>query len=120
MALYFLPLIVIPTGTILFYMRRKTGWLLITIYLTYSAISLIVAFILAINYNFMYPSGTTAIFSQIPPLTIVLGFLFLSGLIWAISREKIRTVYSISKQTMILTVAITTVIVGLGIAITFI
>ena len=101
-------------------MKRKIGWLFLTIFLTYSSISALGMFILTIKYNFMYPSGPTAIFPQISPLIIVLGFLFLSGIIWVISREKIRTIYSISKRTMILTVAITALIVGLGITTTFI
>ena len=120
MVLYFLPLIVIPTATILFYMRKKIGWLLLTIFLAYSAVSAIGLFILTIN---MKPSGIGALdnlFPQILPLTYILGFVFFTGIIWVISREKIRTIYSISKWTMILTVAITALIVGLGITTTFI
>ena len=71
----------------------------------------------------MKPSGIGALdnlFPQILPLTYILGFVFFAGIIWVISREKIRTIYSISKWTMILTVAITALIVGLGITTTFI
>jgi hypothetical protein len=120
MALYFLPLIVIPTATILFYLRKKTGWLLLAIFLTYSAISAIGMSILTMN---MVPSGIEILdnlFPQILPLTYILGFVFYVGVIWTISRENMRTIYSISKQTMILTVTITALIVGLGITITLI
>ena len=107
MVLYFLPLIIIPTATVLFYMRKKTGWLLLTIFLVYSAVSAIGSFILAIKWK---PSGTTLdnLFPQIQPITYLLSFLFMSGIIWVISREKMRNIYSISKPTMVLTISIVT------------
>lgn len=120
MVLYFLPLIIIPTATILFYMRKKTGWLILTIFLAYSAVSAIGQFFLTIK---MKPSGISAlddIFPQVSPITYILSFLFFGGIIWAISREKIRTIYSISKRTMILTISIVTLIVAFGVIISFV
>jgi len=111
---YFLSFIIIPTATILFYMRKKIGWLLLTIYLVYSAVSTIGLFILTMKVN-MYPEGPTAIFPQISPTIHILSFLFLSGIIWVISREKIRTIYSIGKRTMVLTISIATLVVVLEI-----
>lgn len=114
MVLYFLPLVIVPTATILFYKRNKFGWLLLTMFLTYSAVSAIGLFILTMN---MEPLGIPAldsIFPQTSPSTHILTFLFFAGTIWAISRENIRTVYTITMQTMILTISITAVIVGLG------
>jgi len=72
-----------------------------------SAISAIGSFILAIKWK---PSGTALenLFPQTPPISYLLSFLFMSGIIWVISREKIRNVYSISKPTMIFTISIVT------------
>jgi hypothetical protein len=112
--LYFLPLVVVPTATVLFYKRKKIGWLLLTMFLTYSAVSAIGLFIFTVN---MKPSGFEALdglFPQTSPTTHIMTFLFFAGTIWVISREKIRTVYKITKQTMILTISITAVIVGFG------
>lgn len=114
MMLYFLPLVVVPIATILFYKRRKFGWLLLTMFLTYSAVSAIGLFIMTINIE---PSNFLLLDAIFPPnssATHLLTFLFLAGTIWAISRENIRTVYAISKQTMILTISITAIIIGLG------
>jgi len=119
MVLYFLPLIIIPTATILFYMRKKTGWLLLTMFLTYSAVLTIGMIILTMN---MKPSGIEVldnIFPQTPLLTYILVFLFYTGIIWAISREKIRIIYSINKLTMTLTISIVTLVVALGIIVIF-
>ena len=117
---YFLPLIIIPSIAILFYTRKKIGWLLLIIYLTYSAVLEIGKFILAIKITSSYIPLFDLIFPQISPLTHILAFLFFSGVIWIISKENIRTVYSIGKQTMILTVIVTALIAGLGITNTFI
>jgi len=114
MVIYFLPLVVVPTATILYYKRKKNGWLLLTMFLTYSAVLAIGLFILTIN---MEPSGFAALdnlFPQTSPTTHLLTFLFFAGTIWSISRENMRTVYTISKQTMVLTISITAIIVGLA------
>jgi len=112
MVLYFLPFIIIPVATILFYMRKKAGWLLLAIFLVYSAVSAIGLFLLTMT---MRPSGIEGLdilFPQTPPLTYMLVFLFYSGIIWIISREKIRTIYSINKLTMVLTISVIALVVA--------
>ena len=113
MVLYFLPLIVVPTATILFYKRTKIGWLLLTMFLTYSAVSAIGLFFLTMNMKSSSFEALDNLFQQTSPSTHILTFLFFAGTIWAVSRENIRTVYTITKKTMILTISITAVIVGL-------
>jgi hypothetical protein len=85
----------------------------LTIFLTFKAVSAIGGFIMAIN---MDNSGFVSIGSpQMSPTIFVLSFAFFTGIIYTISREKIKIIYSISNLTMILTVTITTFIVGGGI-----
>lgn len=114
MVLYFLPLVVIPTATILFYMRKKFGWILLTVFLTYSAVSVIGFFILIMNLRVSGFDALDNFFSQTSMITYLLSFLFFAGAIFAISRENIRSIYKINKQTMVLTISITAIIVGLG------
>lgn len=109
--LFFLPLIILPTALFLFYKRKKNGWFLLTMFLTYSAVNEIGNFIVTIN---MEPTGIPALDSLIPqtsPITLLIKFLLFSGTVWVLSKENIRTIYTISKQTMILTISITTIIV---------
>ena len=120
MVLYFLPLIIIPAGTILFYMRKKAGWLLLAIFLIYSAVSAIGMIILTMKMKPLGVEGLDSIFPQIPSIMYMLAFLFYSGIIWTISRDKIRIIYSISKLTIALTISIVTLVVSLGIIITFV
>ncbi|MBL7785728.1 MAG: hypothetical protein JNM36_07470 [Chitinophagales bacterium] len=111
--LYFLSLFITPTVIILFYKKNKYGWLLFTIFLTFSAISTLNLFISTMNMNSTEISVLSNIFPT-PPLAILLPrFLFFAGTIWVISREEIRNAYTISKEAMILTILITVVVVGL-------
>ena len=48
------------------------------------------------------------------PIVNLFLFLFFAGTIWAISRKNVRDVYGVSKQTMILTISIMAIIVGIG------
>lgn len=114
MVLYFLPVVFVPTATILFYKRKKSGWILLTMFLTYSAILVIGLFILTINMEPLAIPALENIFPETSPFTHIFTFLFFAGTIWAITRKNIRAVYTITKQTMILTISITAIIVGLG------
>ncbi len=113
LVLYLLPLVVILTAAILFYKKKKIGWILLTVFLTYSAVSAIGISILIIVMMFMGLDELDNFFSQTSMTKYLLTFLFFAGIIFAISRENIRTVYGISKQTMVLTISITVIIVGL-------
>ncbi len=117
--LYLLPLAVLPTAAVLFYMRKKTGWILLTIFLTYSAVSAIGHLISVINRELSGIEALDILNPPISPIRPILSFLFFAGMVWIMSREKIRTVYLITKRTMILTVTITALIVLSGIVIIF-
>ena len=113
MVLYFFPLILVPTAAYLFYKRRKIGWILLAIFLTYSAVSAIFLFFLTLNTK---PSGIPALdnfFPKTSPSTHVLIFLFFGGTLWFICKNKIREVYHIDKKTMITTIVLISSITAL-------
>ena len=106
--IYFVPLLLLPTAIILFYLRKKIGWILATIFLIYKAMSALTMVIMAIRIN---SSDYIFLFiPQISPIPFILSFALFSGIIWLISREKLRTIYSISNLTMLLTISIVTFI----------
>ena len=110
MVFYFVPLFLVPTATILFWFRKKSGWMLLGIYLTYSAVSSIGLIIQTWNTE---PFGIPAfdnIFPQTSPLTYILTLLFFAGTMWVISKENIREIFSINKKTMLMTVGIVTIL----------
>lgn len=109
--LYLLPLIVVPVSIILFYKRKKSGWILIAMYLTYSAISVLGTIIMTIGAE---PTDTPLdILIPVSPSIYIFPFLFYAGMICGICKQNLREIYTVDKQTMILTITITTVILGI-------
>jgi len=111
--LYFFPLVILPLGTLLFWIRKKTGWILLTIYLTFMALAAIFRFIYIQTTE---PSG----FSPLDDLTTNnsilkhLWSLFLNvGLLWVILKENIRKIYIIEKITVIISIGIPVVLTAI-------
>lgn len=95
----FLPLLILPTAAFLFYKRKKIGWLLLQIFLSYALLSGIASVFFAIKWNW-------------PIYSLLFSILLFTGLIYTINRHNVRAVFSISKQDMILSGSITAVIIG--------
>jgi len=96
----------LPFGTILFWKRKKTGWSLLTIYLTYVAIGAIISFALELNTQ---PTGISAmdnLFSKTSPLIFVWSLIFNGGILLLICKHNIRNVYGIDKSKMFTSIGI--------------
>jgi len=106
MMLYFLPFVIIPIATFLFFKRKKIGWTLLAVYLTYSAISSFGLFILTINMKSSGVAILDSIFPQASPITHILTLAFWGGILWTISKGNIREIYSIDKKYMLATIGI--------------
>jgi hypothetical protein len=106
MVIYFLPLLIVPTATILFFKRTKIEWLLLTIFLTFSAVSSIGLFILALNRDSSRFPALQIIFPHTSPITHILALMFFAGMLWSISKESIREIYSVNIKYMITTISI--------------
>jgi hypothetical protein len=106
MVLYFLPLLIVPTTTILFFKRKKIGWTLLAIFLSYSAVSSIGLFILTLNRE---PSAFPAlenIFPQTSPTTHIMTLLFFAGILGTICKKEIREIFSVDQKYMFRTIGI--------------
>lgn len=113
MVFYFLPLLVLLSATILFFKRIKLGWLLIAVFFTYSAVSAVALFIITI---WTKERGIPDLLTTVPsssPHQYIIALLLFAGCIWLVGKENIRRVYGISKQTMIITISITAVIISI-------
>ncbi len=111
--LYFLPLLIFPTATILFFKRKKIGWSLIASFLSYSAVGYIGLFIFTVNSE---PSNFPVldnIFPQTSPSTHIVNSLFFAGILWAICKEEIREIYTVDKKYMFRTIGVIATITAL-------
>jgi hypothetical protein len=107
---YFLPLILLPIATILFWLRKKSGWILMAAYLTYSAISAFGLIIMTWN---MEPLGVPALdslFPQTSPTTQILTTLFFGGALWVLTKKEIKEHYNINRQITLATIGISAVL----------
>jgi hypothetical protein len=115
LVLFFIPFMVLPAGTFLFWRRKKPGWVLLSVFLTYSAFSEVVLLIIKLK---MYSSGVR-IFDNIYPGSSLVSFLvrmfLFGGCLWLICKNNIREIYDIDKRTMFLiggiTIAVTAIMI---------
>ena len=113
--LSFMLTIAFPTAIILFYFRKKAGWLLLTIYLIYAAGSTVGQFIIGVSVE---PSGIEGIDHLIPQIRLMASisvFLFWTVIIRIICRDKIRVVYAVSRRAMTLTISMASLVVAIGV-----
>lgn len=92
--MYFFPLIIAPIATILFWLKKPIGWILLCIYLGFGLMGFL--WVLFISFDPTY----------------LLGSLFFTGTLWVICQQRIRNVYKISTNTMYLTIIATIVIIA--------
>ncbi len=104
---YFFPLILLSIAIFLFWKRKKSGWVLLSIFLTYSAVTAIGLFFMNLDYQ---PTGIPAfdsLFPTVSPITYLMSLIFHGGALWAIGKENVRNIYQISKWTMFITIGST-------------
>lgn len=107
---YFIPLILLPSAGLLLWFRKKIGWILATVFFSYSSSFAILLFIKTFNYT---PSCFPAVDNLFPtpsPTAYIFTLLFYGGLTWIMSKANIREVYNVNKPDMFITI-------GIGVAI---
>lgn len=93
MLAYLLQLIYMPITLVLFYKRKKSGWILFLLYLVASSATQLVALYRSIHWK---PSGMPvmdALFTMNHPVVYILCIAFLAGTIWVICKKDVRSVF---------------------------
>jgi len=107
---YFLPIIILPIAVILYWKRNKIGWVLFSIFLTYSAFNAIVLFFMNLGRK---PSGIPAlenIFPTVSPTVYIMTLLFYGGFLFLNCKDDIRDVFKVSKKTMFTSIGLTLIV----------
>ncbi|MFK7970599.1 MAG: hypothetical protein AB8F95_09535 [Bacteroidia bacterium] len=100
---YFLPLIMLPVALVLFGMRKKAGWILMTAYISYSAILALVLVVMTWDTEASSIPALETLFPKTSPIIHFVGFAFFAGVWWIMMRQDIRKQFGISKQSAIRT-----------------
>lgn len=106
--LYFFPLVITPLAAIFFWRRKKIGWILVTIYLTYIAASEVVLFVQAFN---MREYTGDLIFPRMSLLQYIGGAILYVWCLWITCKASIRVPYAVSTETMLKTIIFTATVV---------
>jgi len=113
---YILPVIILTTAVILFWIRKKSGWILITAYVTYSAIGALGLLIMTWDMEPVGVPSLDSLFPQTYGVTQIFTTLFFGGTLWILTKNEIIKEYSISRKTTIVTIGISAVLTILLIA----
>lgn len=106
---FFAPLLLLPMATTLFGFRKKIGWILLTIFLTYSIINVIGLIVLTINRSPIGISSIDNLFSETAGIVHLLTITFFIGTLWVINKKEIKHQFKISSNTVIGTISITVI-----------
>lgn len=104
---YFLPLLLLPIALFLFWKRKKIGWILLSVFITYSAMSVIGLFFLK---AFVFTSGIVLSepgFQTLSYITYFINLLFFGGTLYIICSKDSREIYRITEKTMWITIGFT-------------
>jgi drug/metabolite transporter (DMT)-like permease len=107
---YVLPILILPIATILFGLKKKSGWILLSTYISYSAINVIG--ILFLTWG-MEPTGIPAIDSLFPQsliISLIITALFYGGTLWVLNKREVREKFNTNQNTAIGTIALTVVL----------
>ncbi|MBI5373779.1 MAG: hypothetical protein HZA79_17265 [Sphingobacteriales bacterium] len=105
--LYFFPLILLPLALLAFWRKTSTGWTLLTIYLVFITVEMLWILTQSLLWK---PSGNEfldVIRAKPPVFTLLLQLIFFAGTLYTICRHPVREIFSISKERMTATIAIT-------------
>ncbi len=106
--LWLLSLVVLPSGIVLFYIKKPLGWFLLALYATHAAVLNIGTFI-----HFIITS-VSMLFKNGPATLVMIAYVLLSlfflTIIVMLCNKNMRAVYGINNRTMIWILIITTLL----------
>lgn len=109
--LYFLPLIYLPITIYFFFKKSKAGWILLSVWLTYTILTIIHSFIVETYYIEYSNDGILSLIDDLYPrkgLPIYLVSILLYGLVtYYINTKPVKSIFNISKNRQILSVIYT-------------
>jgi hypothetical protein len=100
MVLYAVPFIFLPIAGLLFWWRKKNGWILAMIYFSNSAMGAMLLFLTTLNRKPTNIPILDALFPTTSPFVYVTIFLISGGLTWLLCQKEMRTVYQIDQKAM--------------------
>lgn len=114
---FVLPLIFLPVAVVLFAFRKKSGWLMMTLYMSGTITSAVMFTAWELlrtpsQFDFMFIPPAS-------PYRFIVGALFYTITLFVICKTSIREIFHISRKTMITSIVVGTLVVALPILFLF-
>lgn len=98
-----LPLVWVPVSLVLFYMRKRIGWILLAIFIGYSILNALLMIYAALTQK---STVLDNIFLPLSPVRGIALLVFFCGVLWLICKANTREVYGIAKKEIVSTITI--------------
>jgi len=99
-------LIIIPIAGFFFILKKKTGWALLTIYLTYAIISQIANIIMIYRWREEFSVNIGSLFPEPSPSAYIWRLFFYLGVLIVICKKDIREIFKVDKIFTITTIGV--------------
>lgn len=107
MAMYFLrPLVIMPVAAILFALRKKSGWALLSGYFIYLAFNTIVLLYFAFRHPYNSANPVDQLLPAAPANSLIGWAVFIGGCLYFIFKKEVREVYSANRQKVAIAVVL--------------
>ena len=104
------PLVTLPVATIAFWGRKKIGWILLTAYLTYSSLWTLRFFERSFQPHHYGIKALDNLIQRPSPTSFIIPCIFYIASLCLIARPSMRETFTVNKNTMIRTIAISWVL----------
>ncbi|HRH51441.1 MAG TPA: hypothetical protein PLP23_22000 [Panacibacter sp.] len=103
---YLTPLAVAPIAAFNFYKRKTRGWIMLAIFVSYSAVGALWMLIDLLSWKPSQFEGLHDLFPKSSSATYIIQLVFLTGTLYIIFKENIREVFKIDKQKALLIISL--------------
>lgn len=114
LVIYFVDILAIVLGTILFWKRKTLGWILVAFYITTGLTGFIISLIYTIKHpsyiytgSLMESSITAGVIG-----TYIIGFIFFGTNLYVLLKEKVKSVFKVDSTIAIITIVLAVAIQG--------
>ncbi len=107
---YLFPLFLVPLATLLFWLRKKNGWIILTAYLCYTVLSSLGSLIITLNTRAIDIAANNSLFDRPSTGSQILSIVFYASILWLINKPEIKSYFKISKKTSLATLGISIVV----------
>jgi hypothetical protein len=104
---YFFPLIILPIAIILFWKRKRIGWVLLSIFNSYSVIGALCIFITEVGRE--RTPGLEVLdnlFQTPPPIYYLIGSIIWGAILYTLLKKEIRKKYNIDQTRLFISIGI--------------